>query len=271
MDRLSPLFVSQSPTAQVFFTGTLCTAVDIPTQAGAGVLHLLKQGRLRISPAAEGKDYLDGPCLLFYPRPYGHRFEPDPAFAPELACASIRLGEPLSDVVLASLPEGLVLPLADLPEMQATLTVLFAEGMGQLCGRKAILDRLFEVAVIMLLRALMRQGSIERGVLAGLADPQLARAITAMHRDAARSWTLETLAEAAAMSRTGFAVRFKARVGTTPLDYLTRWRLALATTQLAAGRSVKSVATAVGYRSAAAFARAFAARYGQSPGEWRPG
>ena len=106
------------------------------------------------------------------------------------------------------------------------------------------------------------------GILAGLADPRLAKAITAMHERPEQSWSLEQLAESAGMSRARFAVHFREMVGMTPLDYLTDWRIGIAQSQLKAGKSLKLVAPAVGYMSPAAFTRVFSQRIGVSPTEW---
>ena len=56
----------------------------------------------------------------------------------------------------------------------------------------------------------------------------MAAAINAMHDDPAHRWTLGELAERAGMSRSIFALQFKETVGTSPMEYLTRWRMLLA-------------------------------------------
>ena len=90
-------------------------------------------------------------------------------------------------------------------------------------------------------------------------------ATTAMHEQPRHSWTLDDLAEVAGMSRTRFATRFRACIGRTPIDYLTRWRMTIARDLLAAGKPVKTVADRVGYDSAAAFSRVFARVMGKPP------
>ncbi|MGG8710481.1 helix-turn-helix transcriptional regulator [Streptomyces lividans] len=82
------------------------------------------------------------------------------------------------------------------------------------------------------------------GWLAGLADPVVATALTCLHRDPARSWTVADLADTAAVSRSTLAARFKATVGQGPLEYLTRWRIELAARQLREGNAtLASIAT----------------------------
>jgi AraC-like DNA-binding protein len=106
--------------------------------------------------------------------------------------------------------------------------------------------------------------------LSGLRDPYVGRALTALHQAPARDWTLETLAQEAALSRSAFAERFSSFVGQPPMQYLAAWRMQLATNYLRSGtESVASIATRVGYESEAAFSRAFKKTMGAPPSEWR--
>ena len=104
------------------------------------------------------------------------------------------------------------------------------------------------------------------GWLFALADQQLAAAIGAMHAAPGTRWTLAALADKAGMSRSGFARAFKTTVGTSPLDYLTRWRMLLAGSRLTDGKQpVSSVAMSLGYDSESAFSTAFKRVMGCSP------
>ncbi len=84
----------------------------------------------------------------------------------------------------------------------------------------------------MLRQYLAAQASHPAGWLFALADPRLRAAIEAMHAQPAQRWTLQQLAAVAGQSRSAFALHFKNRVGVTPLDYLLRWRMRLATRRL---------------------------------------
>ncbi len=104
------------------------------------------------------------------------------------------------------------------------------------------------------------------GWFGALADPQLAAAIGAMHADPARDWTLGALASAAGLSRSIFAERFRARVGETPIAYLTRWRMVVAGDRLTrTGETLGRTARALGYTSENAFNTAFKRVMGVSP------
>ena len=130
-----------------------------------------------------------------------------------------------------------------------------------------------QLAYMMLVQALRLhlaegpQGGV--GWLFALADKQMGAAIAAMHDDPGQAWTLQALAERVGMSRSVFAVRFKETVGSTPMEYLTRWRMLLAGERLKnAGESVGAIACSLGYVSESAFGKAFRRVMGSSPGQF---
>jgi AraC-like DNA-binding protein len=104
------------------------------------------------------------------------------------------------------------------------------------------------------------------GWLFALADKQLSAALTCMHDDPGHPWTLQKLAVRIGMSRSNFALRFKETVGTSPMEYLTRWRMLLACDRLKnSGDSIPCIATSLGYESESAFGKAFKRIIGCSP------
>jgi transcriptional regulator GlxA family with amidase domain len=114
----------------------------------------------------------------------------------------------------------------------------------------------------------MDQQRLQLGLLAGLADPKLMKAINAMHAEPSRAWSLEDLAAVAGMSRARFAARFRATVGVTPGAYLSEWRLGVAQSLLRRGKPLQVIASEVGYGSASALSRAFSAHLGLAPTDW---
>jgi len=106
------------------------------------------------------------------------------------------------------------------------------------------------------------------GLISGLADPALARALTALHERPGEAWSLEAMAQEAGMSRSAFAARFKSTVGQTPADYLLDWRVGIAQSRLLQGDSVKFLADMLGYANASALSRAFSQKLGLSPRDW---
>lgn len=96
------------------------------------------------------------------------------------------------------------------------------------------------------------------GWLFALADKQMSAAISSMHDDPGHPWTLQELAERAGMSRSTFALKFKETVGTSPMEYLTRWRMLQAADRLAhSSDPVSVIALSLGYQSESAFSTAF--------------
>jgi AraC-like DNA-binding protein len=267
-DRLVSVLRRFELRAQVFQAGPLCQADEFAADQDLGYVHLLRRGRMRVDAGERTTGILERPSLVFFMAPTAHRVIP---LGPDTdtVCASFEFGYGMSNPMALALPEMQVLDLADLPAAGRVLEALFEESAGDHCGRQAILDRLMEVLVILLLRELMDQGRIESGLLAGLADPRLARAINAMHAAPGNNWTLESLAAAANMSRARFAVRFREIVGITPMAYLGEWRLSVAQSLLRQGRAVHLIADEVGYASPSALTRAFNARLGVTPTEWR--
>jgi AraC-like DNA-binding protein len=130
------------------------------------------------------------------------------------------------------------------------------------------MDRLFEYLFVLLIRSAMNARLIDSGILMGLGDSRLSRAIEAGHKHPETSWSLEQLAQCAGMSRARFAAQFRQVVGMTPFDYLTNWRLGVVQTMLRRGNSLKLIAAAVGYANATALTRVFTQRVGISPSEW---
>lgn len=136
-------------------------------------------------------------------------------------------------------------------------------------GRELILERLVEVLLLEALRFRAASAKQEQGLLAGLSDPGLARALREIHVDVARRWTVAELARTAGMSRAVFAERFARKVGMPPMQYLLEWRTAIAKDLLRRERPpLAEVAERVGYQSASAFSTAFTRLTGCSPSEF---
>lgn len=138
-------------------------------------------------------------------------------------------------------------------------------------GSETVLAKLSELMFVEALRQYIDTLPADsRGWLAGLRDPQVGAALNLIHGQPAENWTLEELAEAVHMSRSAFAERFSYYVQEPPMHYLTRWRMQLALRLLdAPGLSIAQAAERVGYRSEAAFSRAFKKYMGLPPGKWR--
>ena len=268
MDRLSTLLSHFGVSAGTFHSGTFCGTTGFDGNQHSGHLHLLKAGELNLKLADERDIPLNTPTLIFFPRPYRHRLFAPEASDTQLVCASLTFDGGAGNALAAALPDYLVLDLDEVPTMAGTLDWLFNEAFGGICGREAMMDRLFEVLVIQLLRHILTNREQSPGMMAGLADPRLARAMSLMHDTPARAWTVAELSAAANMSRASFAEHFRLVVGQTPVDYLVSWRVSLAQKRLREGKSIALIADEVGYESPSALARAFRRKTGVSPREW---
>jgi len=138
-------------------------------------------------------------------------------------------------------------------------------------GSRNVLSRLSELIFIEAVR-MYAEHLPEDSVnwLAGLRNPTVGRAIRLLHEDQAKPWTLATLASAAGVSRTVLAEAFKQSLGSSPMAYLARWRMQVASGLMAREHStLASIASDVGYSSEAAFSRAFKRCTGMAPAAWR--
>jgi len=139
-----------------------------------------------------------------------------------------------------------------------------APGSDQACSAIA------QLMILDILRAYIATAAdIPNGWLRALGDRKLQPALMSIHSNPAGGWSVDALARISGMSRTGFAVHFKAVVGVAPLTYLTTWRMQVASRGLRDGITIASVAPAVGYSSEAAFSTAFKRVSGMAPKAYR--
>ena len=268
-DRLQALLTHFAVSARTFQAGALCGINTLDGTGTDGQLHLIRFGEVEVRHGKNDKVRVREPSLLLYPRPMAHRFITDAERGADFVCANLAFEGGSANPIASALPPFVCMPLANLQGCEAVLELLFSEAVAQYCGRQAMLDRLFEVVLIQVLRQLMEQGKTQVGLLAGLAHPKLRNAIVAMHDEPQKEWSLEDLAAKSGMSRSAFAGGFRNAVGLTPGAYLQRWRVGLAQKALLQGKSLKLIAQDVGYGSEAALSRAFKAQSGKGPREWR--
>jgi len=181
-----------------------------------------------------------------------------------LLCARVDWGGADNPMVIA-MPETLEHALCDDDEIKLLTQLLVEEHKGRRCGAKSVINRLGEVLVVRLLRRQLEAGSVRTGLLGGLADKRLGRAIVAMHERPERAWSVDDLAELAGLSISRFAQLFKSAVGQSPLAYLRKWRLVLAKQDIERGSRVSSTALRYGYGSSEAMSRAFYQEYRIKP------
>jgi AraC-like DNA-binding protein len=155
--------------------------------------------------------------------------------------------------------------------LEASVRYALAEARSPRPGGAGVLSKLAEVLFIEVLRLYMNEQHEGRtGWLAGVSDRIVGATLNAMHKDPAHGWTLEELARLANTSRSVLAERFQHLVGSSPMQYLTQWRMMLAANLLRnSSAPLARIAEGVGYQTDTAFIRAFRREFGSPPATWR--
>jgi AraC family transcriptional regulator, alkane utilization regulator len=198
------------------------------------------------------------------------KFNPLFGSLPKAFCIRSREG----DVVFESAGHANRSPDGSFPfhaSMWLNTTIYYLIKEAQTPGSQMMLARLAELMFVEVLRHYMQElPPDEKGWLAGLKDPSVNRAITLLHEQPARAWTVEDLARDVGVSRSALAVRFSDLIGESPMRYLAGWRMHLAKQMLSEGtHGLAEVADRVGYESEYAFNRAFKRQVGKPPAAWR--
>lgn len=177
---------------------------------------------------------------------------------------------------LRSLPEFIHIRAEDLqtePWLDVTLRFLASECANEKPGSTLAIGRLTDLLFVQALRVYVAQQLREskgQGWLLAMSDPQIGKALSMVHAEPAHSWTVEKLAKEVNMSRSSFAAKFADMTESTPLDYVTSLRMQRASKLLVDGeQNIGAVAFAVGYKSEAAFSKAFKRTTGSAPGRYR--
>lgn len=176
------------------------------------------------------------------------------------------------NALLSSLPPAIHLPAdaATRPPLGGIVPLILSESSNAGPGTGIALAHLADLLLIHSLRYWMAQQDTNSCGLRAVADPAIGVALRLMHTRPAHPWTVTTLAEAVAMSRSAFAERFTKLVGEPPLQYLARWRMTTAARMLGEhDANIAMVAEHVGYANPVAFTKAFTRMQGISPGAFR--
>ena len=277
--------------------------LELPPEPDSMWFHVVNSGRGQIEVDGAEPVVLQPGDFALVPHGEGHRLrsEPGAPTAPverlphdyasdryailrhggggaptSLVCGTVRFGHPAARNLVELLPCTVVIEAVQSPQrewMQSTLQLIAAEARTLRPGGEAVITRLSDILVIQAVRAWIDNDPAGRtGWLGALQDPQIGPAISLVHRDPARAWTVASLARELAMSRSAFAARFTQVAGEPVMRYVTRWRMHVALDQLREdGVAVAELASRLGYDSEAAFSRAFKRTIGVSPGAARKG
>jgi AraC family transcriptional activator of mtrCDE len=190
-----------------------------------------------------------------------------------ILCGYFRFDRDSRHPVLDALPPLIHIRNTDGQELawlQAAVNFMVHETRAARPGAEAVVDRLAGVLFVQIVRSYIERSESPPGMLAAFADRAVGAALQLMHERPAEPWTLQALARHVGVSRSVFAERFHQRVGQTPMQYLTFWRMQLARRLLAETRlSMGAVGERVGYRSEASFGKMFKKAVGTGPAAYR--
>ena len=191
-----------------------------------------------------------------------------------LVCGYMTCDPRLFQPILAALPRVVTMSLRAMEHarwLESSLQHAVEEAQSPRPGAAGVLSKLSEVLVVETLRQYMAQLSPEHtGWLSGLRDRTVGKCLALMHEKPAHPWTVDSLAREVAASRSVLAERFTHFVGQSPMQYLGRWRMALAANYLRrSSLNLARIAEEVGYETDAALSRAFRREFGTPPATWR--
>ncbi|MEV6965888.1 AraC family transcriptional regulator [Hamadaea sp. NPDC051192] len=190
-------------------------------------------------------------------------------------CGGYQLDPRHAHPLLRDLPAVIHLParFGEHPELRTAVDLLGNEVSRPRPGADTAVLALLDMLLLYILRAWFAQSTAPAnptGWAAALADPAIGAALNAIHRDPARAWTVQSLADQANLSRATFSRRFTSLTAQAPLTYVTWWRLTLAADLLRRSDApLTAIAGRVGYTSEFAFANAFKRLYAIAPGRYR--
>ncbi len=289
LDALSIILKRLRLSAGLFTEAAYCGAWAVDTSGERmATFHLIQSGDSWLNLEGEPPRRLHPGDFVFFPRDSKHLITsseklPDsvvvnqpPPLDPDLPvtqmlCGYFEFNTRMVWPILDGLPEVLVIDMHDsaVGESRALLDLLIGEAKSGYPGRGAVIDLLAEVLFVHALRSYISSGK-GQGLLQLFAQPQLSKALTALHADPGKSWTVESLANEANMSRASFSQKFRDAINDTPMNYVGKWRMQVAIDLLTTTeQSVSQISEDLGYSSEAAFRHAFKNIVGQTPGHIR--
>jgi AraC-like DNA-binding protein len=251
---------------------------------GTGEQIPLRAGDVVLVPHGEGhvlRDHPESPAILLWDTPriaVSERYDllqiEGGGERTDLICGAVRFEHAAAANLMAVLPKVLQIEATGSPQgewVQSTLRYMATEARTLRLGGEAVITRLSDVLVIQAIRSWLETSEAAQGGWIGaLRDEKIGRALTAIHRDPARAWSVASLADEVAMSRSAFAARFTELAGQPAMAYVTWWRMQVALGLLRnEGLTAAEASERVGYGSEAAFSRAFKRTIGFSPGSAR--
>lgn len=264
------------------------------------IFHLITEGECYVELGDEPPLRLTAGDAVIFPQGDAHRMSSQPGLAPatgarldvvlsrrprqlayggggpatRLVCGYLACDARLAGMLLAGLPAIVKVNVRGSNAgiwLEASVRYALAEARSPRPGGAGVLAKLAEVLFIEVLRLYMNgEGEGRTGWLAGVGDRVVGAALNALHQNPAQAWTLDELARTAGTSRSVLAERFQQLVGSSPIQYLTQWRMVLASNLLCRSNApLARIAEEVGYQTDTAFSRAFRREFGTPPAAWR--
>lgn len=288
-------------------SNTLNTLLNTTTEVRVAAFHLVERGHIRIK-LDDGEDVLveAGEMVVCFSG-QGHtlyqgssqqvlpfqdimagaenKFSPSAARkgsgqktwqepSTSLVCGVFLLHDTLLNPLLTTLPNVLKINVSnpnDFPRLYGIVNLLIQEFKFLMVGNSYVVERYLEILCVEAIRAHVDTLSDQSaGWLSALKDPVVGRAIEVIHSRPGYNWSVKALASEAAISPSRFAARFTATLGESPMVYVSKWRMFVASKMLESNqKSIDQIANDVGYESMAAFSRAFKRHVGRPPAAWR--
>ena len=271
--------------------------LSMPEMPGEMMFHIILKGNCWLSFDGESHVPLPQGSLALVPKGQGHSISSHagvgctPLFDVPVQQISERYelmrfggnGEPTSLLcgvvsfdpiagakLIEQLPKSIVLTPSNEDQstwLKSTLQLIAIEAQRLRLGGETIMAHLADIIVIQAIRHWIETADAAKaGWLGALKDPKLGKALVAIHSQPSESWTVDQLAKAAGMSRSGFSARFTQVIGTSVKQYLTHWRMTIARSKILSGdMTLGELSEELGYQSEAAFSRAYKRVMGESP------
>ncbi len=234
----------------------------------SGMAHTLYQQTSK--PARPFKKILDSGQNIFAPDKENY------AQSTSLICGIFMMHNTILNPLFEALPSLLKIPTGQGDDYSLSTTASIVNLLRKEIKQKSLthsymVERYLELLCAKsLLLYIETAPAEETGWLHALKDPMVAKIITSIHSQPAHNWSVKELAKSIALSPSRFAARFTEKMAITPMVYVTRWRMYLASRLLIeTPLSIEQISTQVGYENIAAFSRAFKRHIGSSPGAWR--
>jgi AraC-like DNA-binding protein len=274
MEVLTDILRGLRASGSVYFCDFLDPPWELPYAGETrAMFHFVRRGHCRITIGDESHDLVPGDFVFMAPG-VDHVMQSVEATDTRtlLLCGYCEFENHEDDVLMHALPRFVILGGEELerwPWLKRTLEHLSSEFMSGAPGNELTVNKLTEVLLVQLLR--IDFGRDDRsGIVAALKDKRIANALSQVHQQPGEDWTIEAAANAASMSRSGFARRFKELLDVNFFDYLTRLRMRnarelLDTTSL----PVAEIGERAGYQSELSFVKAFKKLHDITPRAWR--